>query len=163
MKQQFHTPCFFPTTKWTRYYKKNFLAPLIGIYINAILYTDENYPTKSLMMDTESSQINPGGIVMKKFNLVPIETVLHDYCGVKVSSGRSQQNVECPFHNDTSKNSLCLYKNTNSAYCFAGCGNFGPVEIVMRQLGVDQAAATQELMSRYGLAPLTPEDEARLR
>ena len=100
---------------------------------------------------------------MKKFNLVPIETVLQDYCSVKVSSGRSQQNVECPFHNDTSKNSLCCYKNTNSAYCFAGCGNFGPVEIVMRHLGVDQVAATQELMSRYGLAPLTPEDEATLR
>lgn len=99
---------------------------------------------------------------MQTKNQVSIATVLTDYTETKLQDIQSNQNVQCPFHTDTSGDSLRYYVSTNSAYCFGGCGSFTPETVVMKALGVSYQEAKSKLEVQYQLRPLTATEEEQL-
>lgn len=95
-------------------------------------------------------------------NRVTISKVFSDFTSTTISEGTVDTSAQCPFHNDTSGDSLRVYHNTNSAYCFGGCGSFRPVNVLMQQLGIPYKEAQAKLEAHYHLRPLTPEEEDKL-
>lgn len=92
-----------------------------------------------------------------------IFNVINDFTETKVvEKGDYDVSVQCPFHSDSSGDSMRIYPINNSAYCFGGCGSFEPVNIVMKQLGVPYKAAMEKLEIKYQLRPLTVEEEERI-
>lgn len=89
--------------------------------------------------------------------------VLSDYAGIDRLHTTGQFSIQCPFHQDNSRDSMRIYPETNSAYCFGGCGSFHPVSFVSRLLGTSHAAARMELQKKYNLVPLSAEEEAELQ
>lgn len=99
---------------------------------------------------------------MQDKNQVSIATVLADYTETKVQNVLVDQNVKCPFHTDTSGDSLRYYASTNSAYCFGGCGSFTPEKVVMKALGISYQEAKAKIEVQYQLRPLTATEEEQL-
>lgn len=80
------------------------------------------------------------------------------YIGMEISDdaiyGRSIK-VHCPFgeihHIDSGVDpAFRIYHETNSAYCFAGCGYFTPVRLIAHARGVSQRTAAADLLERVG-------------
>lgn len=89
--------------------------------------------------------------------------VLNDYIGINRLEATNSFSMKCPFHNDTSENSMRVYPETNSMYCFGGCGSFRPESFVAKLMGITHGAARLELQKKYNLVPLTAEEEAHLQ
>lgn len=53
---------------------------------------------------------------------------------------------KCPFHEDIKTPNLCIYPETNSWYCFAGCGGGDSISFYMRFKKVDFKQAVKELI-----------------
>lgn len=69
----------------------------------------------------------------------------------------------CPFgefwHPDFgSSKSFRIYGDTNAAWCFAGCGRFGPTSLFAKFQGVSFKAAARELLDRVGYRPPSLEE-----
>lgn len=71
---------------------------------------------------------------------VPIETLYNGNLkpGEKIRMGL------CPFHEETTP-SFAIYPQTNSWYCFAGCGGGDVITFYMKLHGVDFKTAVEEL------------------
>lgn len=70
--------------------------------------------------------------------------------------------VHCPFgslyHSDHGlEQALRIYTDSNSAWCFAGCGYFSPVWLVAQAWDLSATAAATELLDRIGYRPPTLE------
>ncbi len=71
--------------------------------------------------------------------------------------GRSVK-VHCPFgeihHSDGGADkAMRVYVDTNSAYCFAGCGHFTPVRLVAHAWGRPAGDVAGDLLARIGYRP----------
>lgn len=93
---------------------------------------------------------------------VSITKVLSDFTDVNVAETDTEVSVTCPFHDDTSQNSLRIYPETNTAYCFGGCGSFSPTRIVAKIEGITTEEAKSQLEVQYQLRVLTAEEETEL-
>jgi len=51
---------------------------------------------------------------------------------------------KCPFHSDSTP-SFALYPETNSWYCFSGCGSGDVINLYMRLKNIDFKTAIKEL------------------
>lgn len=71
------------------------------------------------------------------------------------ANGRNMK-VFCPFgdlyHSDGGvEAAMRIYPDSNSLYCFAGCGGFGPVSLVAHAWDLTRRAAARELLERTGI------------
>jgi len=101
-----------------------------------------------------------------KLNELPITTVLRDYVPElhNLSESKSKRiSVKCPFHAGKSHENMSVYRETNSAYCFGSCGYLDTIGVVARQLGISRKDARKELIQKYELESLSPEEEAEVR
>lgn len=51
----------------------------------------------------------------------------------------------CPFHNDTGNPNFRIYKETNTWYCFAGCGGGDSIKFIMKLKGINFVQALEKL------------------
>ncbi len=68
--------------------------------------------------------------------------------------------IHCPFgdvhHSDGgAEKAMRIYPDTNSAYCFAGCGHFTPVRLVSHAWDRPQAEVAVDLLDQLGHRPLS--------
>lgn len=52
---------------------------------------------------------------------------------------------KCPFHQDINTPNFCIYPETNTWFCFAGCGGGDSIAFYMRYKDVDFKQAVKEL------------------
>lgn len=98
---------------------------------------------------------------MADYKQFDITKVFKDYLQEDIS--RAYGNFECPFHDDTSKNSMKYYKDTNTVRCFGACGKtFNPVTLLAQHLQVDTKEAYKILCQKYYPEALTPEQEEEI-
>ncbi len=76
--------------------------------------------------------------------------------GEEGDTGRASRKLRCPFgeiyHSDGgAEPSLRLYPETNHAHCFAGCGTWGPVALLVAAWDVSPRTAARELLGAAGL------------
>src|SRR5882724_1752587 len=81
----------------------------------------------------------------------------------EVSYGRSWK-TRCPFgemyHIDMgSEKSMRVYSDTNSAYCFQGCGYLSPVSLHSKISGLPWQDAAEDLLQRMGYQDITDEEK----
>jgi hypothetical protein len=79
-----------------------------------------------------------------------------------VGSRRSVK-VHCPFgeiyHVDQGyEAAFRIYPDSNSAFCFAGCGYFTPVSLCAHAWGTPSATVAVELLERVGVKPVSLAD-----
>lgn len=83
--------------------------------------------------------------------------------GMEVSSGDFQLAKHyCPFgavfHIDGgASRSFKFYPESNSAYCFAGCGFFTPVKLIAMDRNLSEAEAAEVILTEIGYVEPTPE------
>lgn len=53
---------------------------------------------------------------------------------------------KCPFHEDIRTPNFCIYPETNSWFCFAGCGGGDSISFYMRLKDIDFKQAIKELI-----------------
>lgn len=56
---------------------------------------------------------------------------------------------KCIFHNDINKPNLTLYPETNSWFCFAGCGGGDNISFYMRLKNIDFKQALEDLTNDF--------------
>jgi hypothetical protein len=76
-----------------------------------------------------------------------------------IAYGRSLK-IHCPFgeiyHVDQGHEAaMRIYPDTNSAFCFAGCGYFSPVWLLAQAWDIDPTQAAVELLERAGIKPVS--------
>lgn len=71
----------------------------------------------------------------------PIETL---YSFQKVRQSSSRISAKCPFHDDNSP-SFVIYRNTNTFYCFSGCGGGDAIDFFCKLNKVGFKEAVKEL------------------
>ena len=76
-----------------------------------------------------------------KVKAVPIEDL---YPGQLKRIGRVL-NGNCPFHNDQHHPNFCIYPETNTWFCFAGCGGGDSINFYMRLKNISFKQALEEL------------------
>lgn len=81
----------------------------------------------------------------------------------EVSYGRSWK-TRCPFgefyHLDRgSEKCLRVYSDTNSAYCFQGCGYITPVSLYSKVSGLTWPEAAEELLKREGYEEISDSEK----
>lgn len=79
-----------------------------------------------------------------------------------LSFGRNLK-VWCPFgdvyHTDSGDEAaMRVYVESNSVYCFAGCGFFTPVSMLAHAWDITRRTAARELLERAGITPTVPSD-----
>jgi DNA primase len=91
-------------------------------------------------------------------NLPDVREVLRDYVGISIPANGGK--FECPFHNDTSKDSMKHYPDSNTLYCFGACSkSYDPIEVVSSIKGIGRKAAYEELQKKYHLKQTSIEEE----
>lgn len=80
-----------------------------------------------------------------------------------IAYGRSIK-VHCPFgdiyHADQGHEAaLRIYVESNSAFCFAGCGHFTPVWLCAQAWDIDTTTAALDLLERAGIRPVSLADQ----
>lgn len=84
-----------------------------------------------------------------------------DWIGMSVPETSASLKTYCPFgevsHPDGGVDAAFrFYRDTNSAYCFAGCGAFGPVRLAAVAWDRSFRDVAEELLERIGHRPLDP-------
>lgn len=79
--------------------------------------------------------------------------------GMNVSDyAAASMKVYCPFgelfHQDGgAERSMRIYPDTNSLYCFAGCGYFSPVKLIATDRGISEEQAADALLTETNYVP----------
>lgn len=84
-----------------------------------------------------------------------------DWIGMNVPETSASLKTYCPFgevsHSDGGTDTAFrFYRDTNSAYCFAGCGAFTPVRLAALAWDRGFKDVAEELLERIGHRPLDP-------
>ena len=79
--------------------------------------------------------------------------------------GRSRK-IRCPlgedWHTDGGhEKSMRIYPDSNSVYCYAGCGKMGPVALYARYHELSSDIAASQLLDRIGYRPPSPAERWR--
>jgi len=98
-----------------------------------------------------------------KYSEIPINTVLADLCNIRISENKTgRYSINCPFHIDTTP-SFFVYAETDSAFCFGGCGYFNPTSLYAKHKGISRAEARLQLKQHFNTDDLTFEEEKEIR
>lgn len=108
--------------------------------------------------------MQPATAYVKSFlKAVNIATVFNDFFNTNFAIHETgQRNVRCPIHGGDSEQSMTLYYDTNTAYCWREKRSFTIINLVCEAEGGSEANALQRLQERYGLASLTVDEEQDL-
>lgn len=84
----------------------------------------------------------------------------------EVSYGRSWK-TKCPFgeiyHIDMgNEKSMSVYSDTNSAYCFQGCGYLTPVSLYSRISGLSKLESAEKLLAEQGYEDITDTEKWKI-
>lgn len=104
--------------------KKHFLSRIHSSLEESVLYSSLDTfrdNVKSLERNRDRVKLNKEvGNMLKVVRKIPIVRLVKQYLPVYSASGTPR--VNCPFHGDDKTDSLILYEDTNSFFCFgAGC------------------------------------------
>jgi DNA primase len=68
--------------------------------------------------------------------------------GIELKKEGNVLRAFCPFHNDTGKPNFTIYPETNSWYCFAGCGGGDAIQFISR---IDNISRTEAKLRLTGV------------